>query len=151
MKGQEALKKAAVLVIGAGGLGSPALLYLAAAGVGQIGIVDGDTVDESNLQRQIIHSVSAIGISKCESAKQSILNINPFINVRTFEEEFTSLTAERIVGQGFDDQTTKWDVIIDGSDNFPTKYLIKYVSERNFRWSIFVFVRGVADGLYIYC
>jgi sulfur-carrier protein adenylyltransferase/sulfurtransferase len=134
IKGQEALKQASVLVIGAGGLGSPALLYLAAAGVGHIGIVDGDTVDESNLQRQIIHSVATVGVSKCDSAKQAIWNINPHVQVQTFREEFTSQTAERIVTGGFyadkNDQqqpTTKksWDVIIDGSDNFPTKYLIK--------------------------
>lgn len=126
MKGQEALKKASILMIGAGGLGSPALLYLAAAGIGHLGIVDGDTVDESNLQRQIIHSVNTLGMSKCESAAQSIRDINPFVSVRTFEEEFTAATAERIITGGFDDQTP-WDVVIDGSDNFPTKYLIKYV------------------------
>jgi sulfur-carrier protein adenylyltransferase/sulfurtransferase len=133
VKGQEVLKQASVLVIGAGGLGSPALLYLAAAGVGHIGIVDGDTVDESNLQRQIIHSVATVGVSKCDSAKQAIWNINPHVQVRTFREEFTSQTAERIVTGGFyaadDDpdqrRTKSWDVIIDGSDNFPTKYLIK--------------------------
>jgi len=124
VKGQEALKNARVLVIGAGGLGSPALLYLAAAGVGQIGIVDGDTVDESNLQRQIIHSVETIGVSKCVSAQQRIREINPHVNVRIYEEEFTSQTAERIVGEGFA-SNQPWDVVIDGSDNFPTKYLIK--------------------------
>ena len=124
VKGQEALKNARVLVIGAGGLGSPALLYLAAAGVGQIGIVDGDTVDESNLQRQIIHSVETVGVSKCVSAQQRIREINPHVNVRIYEEEFTSQTAERIVGEGFA-SNQPWDVVIDGSDNFPTKYLIK--------------------------
>jgi tRNA A37 threonylcarbamoyladenosine dehydratase len=124
--GQEALKDAAVLVIGAGGLGSSALLYMAAAGVGQIGIVDADTVDESNLQRQIIHSVSTVGISKCESSLQSIQQINPNVNVRLYKEEFTAETAERIVSEGFA-PSKPWTVVIDGSDNFPTKYLIKYV------------------------
>ena len=124
VKGQEALKGAAVLVVGAGGLGSPALLYLAAAGVGHIGIVDADTVDESNLQRQIIHGVSTVGISKCESAQQRIRDMNPHVNVRLYQEELTSATAERIVGEGFA-PGKPWNVVIDGSDNFPTKYLIK--------------------------
>ena len=123
MKGQVALKNASVLVIGAGGLGSPCLLYLAAAGVGHIGIVDADTVDESNLQRQVIHGTSTIGISKCESAAQRIRDINPHVNVRLYEEEFTSETALRILQGGFQDGIP-YDVVIDGSDNFPTKYLI---------------------------
>jgi adenylyltransferase/sulfurtransferase len=121
--GQKALKNASVLVIGAGGLGSPALLYLAAAGVGHIGIVDADTVDESNLQRQIIHGTSTIDVSKCESAQRRIRDINPFVNVRLYKEEFTSETAMRILGEGFS-ETKSWDVVLDGSDNFPTKYLI---------------------------
>jgi sulfur-carrier protein adenylyltransferase/sulfurtransferase len=122
-------------------------LYLAAAGVGHIGIVDGDTVDESNLQRQIIHSVQTVGVSKCDSAKRAIHNINPHVQVRTYIEEFPTQTAERIVRGGFYDpnpcgdgddvdndddididnrqRRRSWDVIIDGSDNFPTKYLIK--------------------------
>lgn len=116
--GQKSLKNASVLVIGAGGLGSPCLLYLAAAGVGQIGIVDADTVDESNLQRQIIHGTSTIHISKCDSARRRIVDINPYVDVRTYEEEFTSLTAMRILTDG------PWNVVVDGSDNFPTKYLI---------------------------
>lgn len=121
--GQKALKNASILVIGAGGLGSPALLYLAAAGVGHIGIVDADTVDESNLQRQIIHGTSTIDVSKCESAQRRIEDINPFVNVRIYKEEFTSETAMRILGEGFS-ETKSWDVVLDGSDNFPTKYLI---------------------------
>lgn len=121
--GQKALKKSSVLVVGAGGLGSPCLLYLAAAGVGQIGIVDADTVDESNLQRQIIHGTSTVDVSKCLSAESRIRDINPFVNVRTYEEEFTSETALRILGEGFS-ETIPWDVVVDGSDNFPTKYLI---------------------------
>ncbi|KAL7478915.1 hypothetical protein ACHAW6_009089 [Cyclotella cf. meneghiniana] len=121
--GQIALKNASVLVIGAGGLGSPCLLYLAAAGVGHIGIVDVDTVDESNLQRQIIHGTSTIHLSKCESAERRLKDINPFVNVRTYKEEFTSQNAIRILGEGFS-STKAWDVVVDGSDNFPTKYLI---------------------------
>jgi len=124
MRGQLALKQSRVLVIGAGGLGSPALLYLAAAGVGGLGIVDADTVDESNLQRQIIHGCDTIGASKCQSAAQRIRNVNPLVQVRLYEEEFTAQTAERIVSEGFADGEP-WDLVIDGSDNFPTKYLIK--------------------------
>ena len=123
MKGQKALKNSSVLVIGAGGLGSPCLLYLAAAGVGNIGIVDADTVDASNLQRQIIHGTSTIDVSKCESAERRIKDINPFVNVRTYKEEFTSETAMRILGEGYS-ESIHWDVVVDGSDNFPTKYLI---------------------------
>lgn len=121
--GQKALKNASVLVIGAGGLGSPCLLYLAAAGVGYLGIVDADIVDESNLQRQIIHGTSTVNVSKCESAKHRIQDINPFVNVRTFNEELTAGTAMRIFGEGYS-ESVPWDVVVDGSDNFPTKYLI---------------------------
>lgn len=123
MKGQTAFKKASVLVVGAGGLGSPCLLYLAAAGVGHIGIVDADTVDESNLQRQVIHGTSTVGESKCESAKERVLDINPNVEVRLYKEEFTSETALRILQGGFNDEIP-YDVVVDGSDNFPTKYLI---------------------------
>jgi len=123
MKGQKAFKDASVLVIGAGGLGSPCLLYLAAAGVGHIGIVDADTVDESNLQRQIIHGTSTVDKTKCQSSKDRIKDINPHVNVRLYEEEFTSGTALRILEGGFD-ESRKYDVVVDGSDNFPTKYLI---------------------------
>ena len=124
MRGQLLLKQARVLVIGAGGLGSPLLLYLAAAGIGGLGIVDADTVDESNLQRQIIHGVDTVGQSKCDSAQQRIANINPHVQVRLFREEFTAQTATRIVGDGFA-ENEPWDLVMDGSDNFPTKYLIK--------------------------
>jgi adenylyltransferase/sulfurtransferase len=123
MDGQKALKNASVLVVGAGGLGSPCLLYLAAAGVGHIGIVDGDTVDESNLQRQIIHGTSTVGMSKCESALERIKDVNPNVNVRLYKEEFTSDTAMRILGDGFE-YDCPYDIVVDGSDNFPTKYLI---------------------------
>ena len=128
MNGQKALKNASVLVVGAGGLGSPCLLYLAAAGVGHVGIVDADVVDHSNLQRQIIHGTSTVGISKCESAKQRINDINPLVNVRLYEEEFTSETAMRILGDGFSSEKP-YDIVIDGSDNFPTKYLISDACE----------------------
>ncbi|KAL7549005.1 hypothetical protein ACHAWF_013758, partial [Thalassiosira exigua] len=121
--GQKRLKSSSALVIGAGRLGSPCLLYLAAAGVGHIGIVDADTVDESNLQRKIAHGTSTVGVSKCESVRRRIADINPLVKVRTYEEEFTSDTAMRILGEGFLSKK-KWDIVIDGSDNFPTKYLI---------------------------
>jgi len=129
MAGQKALKNASVLVVGAGGLGSPCLLYLAAAGVGHLGIVDADVVDTSNLQRQIIHGTSTVGVSKCQSAKQRIQDINPLVQVRLYEEEFTSETALRILGDGFNDNKPKYDIVIDGSDNFPTKYLINDACE----------------------
>jgi molybdopterin/thiamine biosynthesis adenylyltransferase len=128
MDGQVALKDSSVLVIGAGGLGSPCLMYLAAAGVGHIGIVDSDVVDESNLQRQIIHGTSTIGISKCQSAKDRIKDINPHVSVRLYEEEFTSQTALRILEGGFE-EGRPYDVVVDGSDNFPTKYLINDACE----------------------
>jgi len=128
MVGQSALKKSSVLVIGAGGLGSPCLMYLAAAGVGHIGIVDGDTVDESNLQRQIIHGTSTIDKSKCQSALQRLQDINPHVHIRTYEEEFTSSSAMRILTDGFSPDI-EWDIVVDGSDNFPTKYLINDACE----------------------
>jgi len=123
MEGQSKLKQSSVLVIGAGGLGSPCLMYLAAAGVGHVGIVDADVVDESNLQRQIIHGTSTINKSKCQSARQRIQDINPNVSVRVYEEEFTSSSAMRILKDGFSTIKPNWDVVVDGSDNFPTKYL----------------------------
>lgn len=123
MEGQRMLKDASVLVIGAGGLGSSCLMYLAAAGVGHIGIVDNDTVDVSNLQRQIVHGTSTVGISKAESAYQRLRDINPLIKIRKYEEELTSATALRIMGEGFAPGRA-YQVVVDGSDNFPTKYLI---------------------------
>ena len=116
MAGQKRLKNAKVLVVGAGGLGSPALLYLAAAGVGTLGIVDFDTVDESNLQRQIIHGVSDIGRSKAESARNSILEINPYVNVVLHTERLDIDNAMEIFAQ--------YDLIVDGTDNFATRYLV---------------------------
>jgi molybdopterin/thiamine biosynthesis adenylyltransferase/rhodanese-related sulfurtransferase len=105
-----------VLVVGAGGLGSPALLYLAAAGVGTLGIVDFDTVDESNLQRQIIHGVSDVGKSKAESAKESIAEVNPYVTVILHKERLESDNVMEIFAP--------YDLIIDGTDNFATRYLV---------------------------
>ena len=114
--GQKRLKKARVLVIGAGGLGAPTLLYLAAAGVGTIGIVDFDVVDESNLQRQIIHGVADVGRSKAQSARDSIVAINPLVQVRLHEFRLDTSNAVDLFNQ--------YDLIIDGTDNFATRYLV---------------------------
>src|SRR5215831_17421180 len=116
MAGQKRLKNAKVLVVGAGGLGSPALLYLAAAGVGTLGIVDFDTVDESNLQRQIIHGVSDVNKSKAESARESIAEINPYVTVVLHKERLDSSNAMEIFAP--------YDLIVDGTDNFATRYLV---------------------------
>ena len=128
MAGQKALKNSSILVVGAGGLGSPCLLYFAAAGVGHIGIVDADTVDESNLQRQVIQGTSTIDLSKCVSAQKRIEDINAHVKVRLYQEDFTCSTAMRILGDGFSDEK-EYDLVIDGSDNFPTKYLINDVCD----------------------
>lgn len=114
--GQKRLKNARVLVIGAGGLGAPALLYLAAAGVGTIGIVDFDVVDESNLQRQIIHGVADVGRSKAQSARDSIAAINPLVDVRLHEFRLDRGNAVELFEQ--------YDLIVDGTDNFATRYLV---------------------------
>ena len=114
--GQKKLKAASVLCIGTGGLGSPLLLYLAAAGVGRIGIVDFDVVDTSNLQRQVIHSTSSVGKPKILSAKERILDINPFCQIDLYE---TRISAENAL-----DIVRPYDVVIDGTDNFPTRYLV---------------------------
>ena len=116
MTGQKRLKNAKVLVVGAGGLGSPALLYLAAAGVGTLGIVDFDVVDESNLQRQVIHGQSDIGRPKAESARDSIREINPLVEVRLHHVRLDSSNVLEI----FRD----YDLILDGTDNFATRYLV---------------------------
>jgi sulfur-carrier protein adenylyltransferase/sulfurtransferase len=116
LEGQKRLKQARVLTVGAGGLGSPLALYLAAAGVGTLGIVDFDVVDESNLQRQIIHGTSDLGRPKMESAREKIEDINPNVKVEAFEEALTSENAIEI----FED----FEVIVDGTDNFPTRYLV---------------------------
>ena len=116
MVGQKRLKNARVLCIGAGGLGSPALMYLAAAGVGTLGIVEFDTVDESNLQRQIIHGQSDVGRSKAESARDSVLEINPYVTVNLHPERLESANALELFAQ--------YDLIVDGTDNFATRYLV---------------------------
>jgi adenylyltransferase/sulfurtransferase len=120
LDGQKQLKRARVLTIGAGGLGSPLAMYLAAAGIGTIGIVDFDVVDESNLQRQIIHGTSDLGRPKLESARERIEDINPNVEVETFGEPLSSENALEI----FED----FDVIVDGTDNFPTRYLVNDAS-----------------------
>jgi molybdopterin/thiamine biosynthesis adenylyltransferase/rhodanese-related sulfurtransferase len=120
-EGQQRLLDARVLLVGAGGLGSPASLYLAAAGVGTLGIVDADVVDESNLQRQIVHATDRLGEPKVQSAKRTLEGLNPDVRVKTFEERLTSENVERILAEG-------WDVIVDGADNFPTRYLVNDAS-----------------------
>jgi adenylyltransferase/sulfurtransferase len=116
LSGQAKLKQSSVLIVGTGGLGSPISLYLAAAGVGRLGLVDDDLVDSSNLQRQIVHGSSTVGMPKVISAKQRLSDLNPYINIEVFHERFDSLSAERI-GNGY-------DLIVDGTDNFSTRYLI---------------------------
>src|SRR5881396_3265736 len=120
-EGQLKLLDSKILLIGAGGLGSPASLYLAAAGVGRIGIVDADVVDESNLQRQIVHSTESLGEPKVESAKRAVEALNPDVEVVAYKERLTSENIERILADG-------WDVIVDGADNFPTRYLVNDAS-----------------------
>jgi adenylyltransferase/sulfurtransferase len=116
MAGQKRLKNAKVLCVGAGGLGSPALMYLAAAGVGTLGIVEFDTVDESNLQRQIIHGQSDVGRSKAESARDSVKEINPYVQVNLHEIRLDSSNVMDLFSQ--------YDLIVDGTDNFATRYLV---------------------------
>ncbi|MEO6794312.1 MAG: adenylyltransferase/sulfurtransferase MoeZ [Mycobacterium sp.] len=148
--GQKRLKNARVLVIGAGGLGAPTLLYLAAAGVGTIGIVDFDVVDESNLQRQVIHGVSDIGRSKAESARDSINEINPLVQVRLHQVRLEPSNAVELFEQ--------YDLILDGTDNFATRYLVNdaaVLAHKPYVWgSIFrfegqvsVFWEDAPDGL----
>ena len=120
IEGQGKLKESKVLVIGSGGLGSPLLLYLAAAGVGTIGIVDFDIVDESNLQRQVIFGVESVGKSKVLAAKERLLSLNPHVEIITYNERFSTENALQIA-KGY-------DVIADGTDNFPTRYLVNDVS-----------------------
>ncbi len=116
LEGQKKLLASSVLIVGTGGLGSPVALYLAAAGVGRIGLVDFDTVDSSNLQRQIIHGTSTVGELKVESAKARLHDLNPDVQVDVYNEPFTSENAMRIAKD--------YDVLIDGTDNFPTRYLM---------------------------
>jgi len=120
-EGQLKLLDSRILLIGAGGLGSPASLYLAAAGVGTLGIVDDDVVDASNLQRQIAHSTERLGEAKADSAKRTLQALNPDVDVKTYRERLTSENVDRILADG-------WDVIVDGADNFPTRYLVNDAS-----------------------
>jgi sulfur-carrier protein adenylyltransferase/sulfurtransferase len=135
LEGQKRLKAASVLCIGAGGLGSPILLYLAAAGIGRIGIVDSDVVDFSNLQRQILHGTKDVGRSKCKSARERIRDINPNVQVDIYETLFTSENARKI--------SEPYDIIIDGTDNFQTRYLSNdlcvFTKKANVYGSIFRF------------
>ncbi len=117
--GQAKLLNSRVLVVGAGGLGSPVILYLAAAGVGHIGIIDDDDVDLSNLQRQIAHTTERIGVNKAESARQSVLALNPGIKVTVHSERLTAANALELIGD--------YDVVADGSDNFDTRFLVNDV------------------------
>jgi len=120
-KGQAKLLASRVLLLGAGGLGSPAALYLAAAGVGTLGLVDADVVDASNLQRQIAHATSRLGLPKVDSAETALTDLNPDVKVVKYKERLLSSNIERILGD-------KWDVIVDGCDNFPTRYLVNDAS-----------------------
>ena len=120
-EGQQKLLDSRILLIGAGGLGSPASLYLAAAGVGTLGIVDPDVVDESNLQRQIVHSTERLGEPKVDSARRTLEALNPDVEVMTYQERLDSDSVERILAD-------RWDVIVDGTDNFPTRYLVNDAS-----------------------
>jgi molybdopterin/thiamine biosynthesis adenylyltransferase/rhodanese-related sulfurtransferase len=119
--GQLALLESKVLLLGAGGLGSPAALYLAAAGVGTLGIIDPDTVDASNLQRQVLHSTASLGEPKVLSAKKTLESLNPDVTVVPYEERLDTDNVDRILSAG-------WDVIVDGADNFPTRYLVNDAS-----------------------
>jgi len=114
--GQAKLRRARVLLVGAGGLGSPAGLYLAAAGIGVLGVVDHDVVDASNLQRQILHDTAGIGHGKAESAKARLEALNPFVQVEAISERLTTANAREII--------RRFDIVVDGSDNFPTRYLV---------------------------
>jgi len=116
IEGQKRLKAARVLLVGAGGLGSPAALYLAAAGVGHIGLVDFDVVDVTNLQRQILHGTKDVGRPKIESARERIADVNPHVELTTYQTALTSQNALDIIG--------KYDLVVDGTDNFPTRYLV---------------------------
>jgi molybdopterin/thiamine biosynthesis adenylyltransferase/rhodanese-related sulfurtransferase len=121
LAGQQRLLDASVLLVGAGGLGSPAALYLTAAGVGRVGIVDDDVVDESNLQRQVLHSTAALGEPKVESAARRLGELNADVEVVPYRERLTPENIDRILSEG-------WEVIVDGADNFPTRYLLNDAS-----------------------
>ena len=117
---QNKLRKSSVLCIGAGGLGSPCTMYLAAAGIGKLGIIDMDVVDESNIQRQILHGSSDIGVKKIDSAKDTLQEINPYVKLELYDEAFDENNAEVIA--------KNYDIIIDGTDNFPSRYLVNDTS-----------------------
>jgi molybdopterin/thiamine biosynthesis adenylyltransferase len=120
--GQLKLLDAKVLLVGAGGLGSPTALYLAAAGIGTLGIIDSDVVEESNLQRQVIHTTERVGMAKVESARLAIGALNPDVHVVTYFERLTPSNAEPIISQ--------YDIVVDGADNFDTRYLINDLAVR---------------------
>ena len=120
IEGQNKLRKSSVLCIGAGGLGSPCTMYLAAAGIGKLGIIDMDVVDESNIQRQILHGSNDIGTKKIDSAKDTLQEINPYVNLELYDEAFDENNAEIIA--------KNYDIIIDGTDNFPSRYLVNDTS-----------------------
>ena len=120
IEGQNKLRKSSVLCIGAGGLGSPCTMYLAAAGIGKLGIIDMDVVDESNIQRQILHGSNDIGVKKIDSAKDTLQEINPYVNLELYDKTFDENNAEVIA--------KNYDIIIDGTDNFPSRYLVNDTS-----------------------
>jgi sulfur-carrier protein adenylyltransferase/sulfurtransferase len=147
VQGQARLRDARVLLIGAGGLGSPAALYLAAAGVGSLGIIDDDRVDLSNLQRQILHGTAGVGRLKVESAAERLREVNPHVEVRLYRERLTSGNARALVRE--------YDIVLDGSDNFPTRYLVNdacvlegrpWVYGAILRWEGQLSVFGMDDG-----
>src|SRR5919199_3271559 len=147
MAGQRKLKAARVLLVGAGGLGSPLALYLAAAGVGHLGLVDFDAVDVTNLQRQVLHGTADVGRAKLDSARDRIADLNPHVELTTYETRLTSANALDILG--------RYDVVVDGTDNFPTRYLTNdacvLLGKPNVYGSIFRFegqasVFATADG-----
>jgi adenylyltransferase/sulfurtransferase len=135
LEGQRRLKSASVLIIGAGGLGSPLAFYLTAAGVGRIGIVDFDVVDLSNLQRQILHTTKDVGRSKLESAREKLESLNPNVKIETYEMRLTSENALDLIKE--------YDIVVDGTDNFPTRYLVNdacvFLKKPNVYGSIFRF------------
>ena len=136
-QGQAALKRASVLVVGAGGLGAPVLMYLAAAGVGTLGVADDDEVSLSNLQRQIIHTTPDIGMAKVTSAAEKIAALNPHVNVVPHRTRLTVGNAEELIGQ--------YDIVVDGSDNFHTRYLVADICE-TLKKPLISAALGVFDG-----
>ena len=151
IEGQNKLRKSSVLCIGAGGLGSPCTMYLAAAGIGKLGIIDMDVVDESNIQRQILHGSSDIGVKKIDSAKDTLQEINPYVKLELYDEAFDENNAEVIA--------KNYDIIIDGTDNFPSRYLVNdtsvllgipYVYGSIFRFEGQVTVFSPSDGVPCY-